>query len=176
MKVPRLGVKSELQLSAYTTAPATRDLNRVFDLHHSSQERWTPDPLSEARDRIHILVDASQMCFCCATKGRPVITDFILLPGVFPVQPLGTQFRGTLEQGHGVCHVASPCLPRASSLPHAGHCSVDLGGGGWSNRFPHNQVGGWGRKREAELCVGPREKAELVTVRGWGVQEPGSSY
>ena len=35
MEVPRLGVKSELQLPAYTTAIVTRDLSHVFDLHHS---------------------------------------------------------------------------------------------------------------------------------------------
>ena len=36
MEVPRLRVKSELQLLAYTTATATPDLNHVCDLHHSS--------------------------------------------------------------------------------------------------------------------------------------------
>ena len=33
MEVPRLGVESELQLLAYTTAIATRDLSYVCDLH-----------------------------------------------------------------------------------------------------------------------------------------------
>ena len=37
MEVPRLGVKSELQLPAYATAIATPDPSRVCDLHHSSQ-------------------------------------------------------------------------------------------------------------------------------------------
>ena len=36
MEEPRLGVKSELQLPAYTTAIATRDLDRIGSLHHSS--------------------------------------------------------------------------------------------------------------------------------------------
>ena len=36
MEVPRLGVKLELQLSAYTTAAITQDPNHIFDLHHSS--------------------------------------------------------------------------------------------------------------------------------------------
>jgi len=39
MEVPRLGVKSELQLPAHSTATATRDPSRVCDLHHSSQQR-----------------------------------------------------------------------------------------------------------------------------------------
>ena len=35
MKAPRLEVKSELQLPAYTTATATKDLSCICDLHHS---------------------------------------------------------------------------------------------------------------------------------------------
>ena len=35
MKVPRLGLESQLQLPAYTTATATQDLSRVCNLHHS---------------------------------------------------------------------------------------------------------------------------------------------
>ena len=38
MEVPRLGVKSELQLQAYTTATATLDPSRVCNLHHSSRK------------------------------------------------------------------------------------------------------------------------------------------
>ena len=40
MEVPRLGVESELQLPAYTTVTATPDLSWVFNLHHSSWQRW----------------------------------------------------------------------------------------------------------------------------------------
>jgi len=50
MEVPRLGVESEPQLPAYTTATATQDVSRVFDLHHSSGQRRILNPLSEARD------------------------------------------------------------------------------------------------------------------------------
>ena len=35
MEVPGLGVKSELQVLAYTTATATLDPSRVCDLHYS---------------------------------------------------------------------------------------------------------------------------------------------
>ena len=35
-EVPRLGVKSELQLLAYATATATPDMSSICDLHHSS--------------------------------------------------------------------------------------------------------------------------------------------
>ena len=45
MEVPRVGVESELQLPAYTTATATPDLNYVFDLHltatHSNSRSLT---------------------------------------------------------------------------------------------------------------------------------------
>ena len=51
MEVPKLGVQLELQLPAYTTATATPDLSRVYDLHHSSQQHRVLSPLSEARDR-----------------------------------------------------------------------------------------------------------------------------
>ena len=37
MEVPRLGIESELQLGAYTTATATPDLSSVFNQHSSRQ-------------------------------------------------------------------------------------------------------------------------------------------
>ena len=57
MEIPRLGLESELQLPAYTTATATQDPSHVCDLHHSLQQHWILDSLSEARDRTHILMD-----------------------------------------------------------------------------------------------------------------------
>ena len=74
MEVPRLGVKSELELLACTTATATQDLSHVWDLHHSSWQCWIPDPL--ARDQICVLMHASQICFCCTTTGTPTLTYF----------------------------------------------------------------------------------------------------
>ena len=38
MDVPRLGVESELQLLAYTTATATPDPSCVCDLHHTTSQ------------------------------------------------------------------------------------------------------------------------------------------
>ena len=46
MEVPKLGVESELQLPADTTATAMWDPNHVCDLHHSSQQRQILNPLS----------------------------------------------------------------------------------------------------------------------------------
>ena len=66
MEIPRLGVELELQLLTYTTATATAtwDLTHVCDLHHSSLQRWILNPLSEARDRTHVLMDTSQVHYC----------------------------------------------------------------------------------------------------------------
>ena len=63
MEVSSLGVKSELELLAYTIATATQDPSCICDLHHSSQQRWVLNPLSEARDRMCVLMDASQIHF-----------------------------------------------------------------------------------------------------------------
>ena len=56
MEVPRLGVDSELQLLACTTATATWDPSCICDLQHSSGQHRIPNPLSEARDQTHILI------------------------------------------------------------------------------------------------------------------------
>ena len=50
MEVPWPGVKSELQLPAYTTAIAIPDPSRICHIHYSSQQHWILDPLSGARD------------------------------------------------------------------------------------------------------------------------------
>ena len=63
VKVPRLGVKSELQLMPYATATATWDLSRICDLYHISWQRWILNPLSEARDGTRILMDISWVCY-----------------------------------------------------------------------------------------------------------------
>ena len=57
MEIPGLGVELEMQLLAYATATAMQDLSRVSDLQHSSCECQILNPLSEARDRAHILVN-----------------------------------------------------------------------------------------------------------------------
>ena len=59
LEVPRLGVESELQLPASTTATEMRDPSHVCDLRHSSRQHRILNPLSKARDWTHILVDTS---------------------------------------------------------------------------------------------------------------------
>ena len=60
MEVPRIGVKSELQLPAY---------------NHSSQQHWILNPLSEARDRTWVLKDTSQVRYCWATTELQSTVD-----------------------------------------------------------------------------------------------------
>ena len=69
----------ELQLIAYSTATATWDPSHVGDLHHSSRQRWIPDPLSKAGDRTCILIDTSRIRFRCATMGPPHCNSLCLL-------------------------------------------------------------------------------------------------
>ena len=54
MEVPKLGVKSELQLSA------------------------TAHSLNKARVQTHILMDTGQICFCCSITGTPTIKYFLI--------------------------------------------------------------------------------------------------
>ena len=62
MEVPRLGVQLELQLLVYTTATAMQVPSRICDLHHSSGQHWILNPLGEARDQTHVLMDPSGAC------------------------------------------------------------------------------------------------------------------
>ena len=63
MQVPRLGVESELQLPAYATATATWDLSSVGDLHQSSQQWRSLNPMSKANEA-SVLMDTSQISYC----------------------------------------------------------------------------------------------------------------
>ena len=61
MEVPRLWVKSELQLAAYAIAIATPDPSCICDLHHSSRQYQILNPLSKARDQVCVLKDTCQV-------------------------------------------------------------------------------------------------------------------
>ena len=76
MEVPGLGVKLELEPLAYTTATATQNLSHICNLHHSSRQSWILNPLSEATDRICILMDTRRTLSCYATTGTPQISPF----------------------------------------------------------------------------------------------------
>ena len=46
--------------TSYTTATATQDPSRICDLHHSSWQHWILNPLNEARDQTHELMNPTQ--------------------------------------------------------------------------------------------------------------------
>ena len=70
MEVLRLGVELELRLPAYTTATAMPDPRSLFNLHCSLWQCWMLNPLSEARDRTHILRDTSQVLYLLSHRGN----------------------------------------------------------------------------------------------------------
>ena len=73
MEVPRLGVESELQPPAYTTATATRDPSLICNLHHSSRQRWIFNPLIKARNQTCLLMDTSLVLNLLSYSGNSQI-------------------------------------------------------------------------------------------------------
>ena len=58
--------------TAYGSSQARGHIGAVAaGLHHSSWQHQILDPLSKARDGTHILLDTSQIRFCCATMVTP---------------------------------------------------------------------------------------------------------
>ena len=72
----RVGVKLKLQLLAYATATAMQDPS--CHLHHSSWQCRILNPLSEARDQTCNLMVTSQIHFCYATTGTPIVISLDL--------------------------------------------------------------------------------------------------
>ena len=70
IEVPRLGAESELQLPAYAIATAMPDPSHFCNLQRSSWQCCIPNPLSEARDRIHILMDTNQSGLLTLSHNR----------------------------------------------------------------------------------------------------------
>ena len=79
MEVPRLGIESELQLQAYTIATATLDPSCVCDLCCSLQQHWILNPLREARDRNHILLETSWILYLLTHDGNSQEINFYCL-------------------------------------------------------------------------------------------------
>ena len=61
-----------VQLPVYTTATAMQDPSHVCDLYHILRQYWILNPLNDARDGTHILVDTSWVCYHWATMGIPM--------------------------------------------------------------------------------------------------------
>ena len=71
MEIPRLGVKSELQLPTYTTDTATRDPSHICNLCCSLRQHQILSPMREARDQTRILTDTVRFLTLWATRGIP---------------------------------------------------------------------------------------------------------
>ena len=122
MEVPRLGVESELQLTAYTTATAAPDPSHIFDWHHSSRQHWILNSLSEARDQTRNLLVPRWIRFHCTMTGTPGLSlkkflSFVFLgphPWHVEVPRLGVELKlqlpayttatATQDPSH-VCHL-----------------------------------------------------------------------
>ena len=61
MEVSRLEVEIGAATETYAAATATPDLSRICHLHCSWWQSWIVNPLSEARNRTHILEDTSRV-------------------------------------------------------------------------------------------------------------------
>ena len=97
MEVPWLGVKSKLQLQVHGTATAMPDLSHIFDLSHSLWQCQILNPLSEARDGTHILMDTSRIHFCCTTTGTLTFVFVLRHPHYIQLSLLSSQPPTTLS-------------------------------------------------------------------------------
>ena len=77
MDILRPGVSWELQLPTYTIAIATPDLSHICNLRCSLWQRQILNPLSEARDRTHILMDASRVLRPLNHSGNSSVNIFL---------------------------------------------------------------------------------------------------
>ena len=57
----------------YSTATAMPDPSHLFNLHHIARQGWILNPLSEARDQTHILMDTHWVCKRWAITGPQYI-------------------------------------------------------------------------------------------------------
>ena len=121
MEVPRLGVNSELQLPAYTTARATWDPSHIQDLHHSSRRCQILNPPSEARDRTCILrFKGSWVHYRCTTTGTPTKT-FSRWHRCYPETVVQVVNCSRASGQKGKAHICScqtqcPCVPKGYFL------------------------------------------------------------
>ena len=60
MEIPRLRAELELQMLAYTTATAMQDQSHIWDLQHSSWQRWILNPLNKLKAQTCLLLDVVQ--------------------------------------------------------------------------------------------------------------------
>ena len=74
MEVPRLG-RNRIRAVAASLYHSHHNARSEPHLQPTPQLTAT-NPLNEAGDRIHILMDANQICFRYGTKGTPEMSPF----------------------------------------------------------------------------------------------------
>ena len=102
LEVPRRGAELELQLPAYTTATATRDLSPVCYLHPSSWQHWILNPLSEPRDLACVLMDTSRAYSTERTPERAVLVDTDLQGGTESLAGAEAIFRAARSESEAL--------------------------------------------------------------------------
>ena len=98
MQVPRLGVESELQLPAYTTAIARLSPSHVCDLHRSSGQLWILNPPSEARDQLCILMTTSCVLNLLSHSGNSGGANWCPIPLCLTSLRVGTAVASVGQQ------------------------------------------------------------------------------
>ena len=68
--------RGQIGATAVAIATVMQSPSCVCKLHHSSWQHWISNPLSEAREQTHILMDTSWTHFHCATMETPMYTIF----------------------------------------------------------------------------------------------------
>jgi len=116
MEISRLGVQLELQLPAYATATATRDLSHVCNPHHSSRQHQILNPPSKARGRTHNLTVPSWIHFRRATMGTPIHSSLSLLLPPLSTSPQFFSYNDLLQASLIPCFSTQPFFMNLSEL------------------------------------------------------------
>ena len=109
MEVPRLEVRLELQLLAYTTATATPDPNHIFDLHHISWQHQILNPLSKARDRTCVLMNTSWVRKPVSSTGVPNWLALIKVYPPWPAVPVSPLTNAPVHRNCGLNSIDLDC-------------------------------------------------------------------
>ena len=118
MEVPWLGVKSELQLQAYTTAIATLDPSHICNLLCSLWQHRILTPLNEVRDQTHIL--GSSHCGSALTDPTNIHEDVGSVPGrIHHCRELQCRCQSHFFLFLSFCYFFEP-LPRHTEVPRLG--------------------------------------------------------
>ena len=116
MEASRLGVESELQLEAYTTAIATLDPSHICPLYSHLWQHQILNSLNEARHLTHILKDTMfRFLTHWATDGDSWVGSFVFIIFYGIIWKLYTW-----SPPHGTWHHPAKREVKTSSLYHGG--------------------------------------------------------